>query len=452
MESSSLAEKPLPKGPPSKEQESALPQQTYRFFPGWTMVVMSALTQFLSAPGQSYSVAAYKEPMRKSLEVSETNFSLAYAFATLISGALLPVIGRLIDRFGARRMLPTIAFFLGGACLGMSRVQGLAGLYLGFSCVRALGQGALSLVAAWLVGEWFARRRGFATALSGLGGSLSIMSTPLLLSYLIHHFGWQTGWVVMGWAIWIGLLAPGLLIVRDRPEELGLLPDGDGPLVKVLEADPQEAKKLLPDRSQWTVGEVLRDPTFWKLLAVPATSGMVGTGLVFHAVSLLGSRGVAPAWALGLISVQAIVAACMGLYIGWLTDRVQARYLLGAAMLFLSTASCIVLVMPSPWIALIYAVILGLHGSVIRSTGMVVWMDYYGREHQGSIRGIAMAVMIFAAAAGPLPLALSIDWFSTYNFALAFFIGVPLCSATLVWTAGPPRDLAVAAQSTIPRR
>ena len=124
--------------------------QRYRFFPGWTMVGIAAAAQFMSAPGQSYSVAVFKEPMRASLGISETNYSLAYAFATIVSGALLPFVGRLVDRHGARRVLPTIAFLLGLACLGMSFVSGLGSLYLGFSFVRALGQGALSLVAAWL--------------------------------------------------------------------------------------------------------------------------------------------------------------------------------------------------------------------------------------------------------------------------------------------------------------
>jgi sugar phosphate permease len=415
-------------------------KRRYRYFPGWTIVGVSAAAQFMSAPGQSYSVAAFKEPMRESLRISETNYSLAYAFATIVSGALLPFVGRMIDRHGARRMLPAIAFLLGLACLGMSRVSGLGSLYLGFSFVRSLGQGALSLIAAWLVGEWFARRRGFATAVSGLGGSLSVMSIPLLNIYLISHFGWQTGWVVLGFAVWGVLVLPSLFLVRDRPEELGLLPDGDEDVndTQTSQTEEKGERNVAEPRQDWTVSKVMRDPTFWKLLAVPATSGMVGTGLIFHAVSLLGSRGVTPGWALLLISFQAIVATCMALVAGWLTDRWQARYLLSTAMLLLALAGATVLVMPFPIIALFYAMLLGLHGSILRSTGMVVWMNYYGRQHQGAIRGIAMAVMIFAAAAGPLPLALSIDWFQTYDIALAVFIAVPVVAAMLVWTAGPP--------------
>jgi len=416
-----------------------------RFFPGWTIVGVAAAAQFMSAPGQSYSVAAFKEPMRDALGISETGYSLAYAFATIVSGTLLPFVGRMVDRHGARRILPTIALLLGFSCIGMSRVSGLGSLYFGFSFVRSLGQGALTLVAAWLVGEWFARRRGFATALSGLGGSLSVMSIPLLNIFVISHFGWQTGWLVLAVAVWGILLVPSLFLVRNRPEDLGLLPDGDdrdqdAPALEEHARHESSSVSLsrVVSPSNWTVRSVLRDVTFWKLLAVPATSGMVGTGLVFHAVSLLGSRGVSPGWALGLISLQAAIATCVALVAGWLTDRFQARYMLTAAMLLLAVAGATVLFMPFPMIALFYAVVLGLHGSVLRSTAVVVWMDYYGRQHQGAIRGIAMAVMIFAAAAGPLPLAMSIDWFQSYDFALYCFIAIPLVSAALVWTAGPP--------------
>ena len=89
------------------------------------MVGIAAAAQFMSAPGQSYSVAAFKEPMRESLGISETNYSLAYAFATIVSGILLPVLGRVIDDRGARQTLPVIAFLLGLGCWGMSSVSSL---------------------------------------------------------------------------------------------------------------------------------------------------------------------------------------------------------------------------------------------------------------------------------------------------------------------------------------
>lgn len=405
------------------------------------MLGISAAAQFMSAPGQSYSVAIFKDPMRKSLQISETSYALAYGCATIVSGLLLPWVGRAIDRFGARRMLPGIAFFLGLGCLAMSQVGSLTALYFVFSWVRSLGQGALSLIAAWIVGEWFELKKGFATAMSGLGGSISVMCFPLLNGYLIEHYGWQTGWVVLALLVWIVLMIPSAILVRDRPEDLGLHPDG---LQRNPSGEPaavnQELDGIAAPAEPWRVFDVLRDRTFWKLLAVPATSGMVGTGLVFHQMSLMESRGVDGDWARALISLQALIATFAALFAGRLSDRVQNRYLLAAAMGILASAVALIGILPLPILAGFYALLLGLHGSIIRSAGTVVWLTYYGRHNQGAIRGVAMSVMIFGAAAGPLPLAFAIDRYGTYTPALVFFATVPVAAGLLVSTAGPPRD------------
>jgi MFS family permease len=400
------------------------------------MLGIAAAAQYMSAPGQSYSVAAFKEPMRDALSISETDYSLAYGFATIISGVLLPLVGRLVDRFGARKLLPTLGLLLGGACLCMSRADGLVGVYVGFGLIRPLGQGALTLVASWLVGEWFEVRRGFATAISGMGGALSVMTIPLLNNWVISEYGWRAGWVVLGVLVWAVVVLPSMIFVRDRPEQLGLHPDGIKP-PKDEQAFDENGVRKIPG---WSVTQVMRDATFWKLLVVPATSGMVGTGLIFHQVALLGSRGVAMNWALGLIALQALVATLAAVGAGWLTDRYPNRYLLGGAMLILSAATLLVLVLPRPELAFVYAVMLGLHGSIMRSTGTVVWLNYYGRAHQGAVRGVAFSVMILAAAIGPLPFALSVDRLGSYNVALLAFVAAPLLASAVVFTAKPPQS------------
>jgi MFS family permease len=169
---------------------------------------------------------------------------------------------------------------------------------------------------------------------------------------------------------------------------------------------------------------------------------MIITGLTFHQVAMLGSRGVPRTWALGMISVQALVATLVSLPAGWLTDRIAGRRLLSLAMLLLAAASATVLTMPVPQLAVAYAILLGLHGSILRTTGNVIWLNYYGRKNQGGIRGIMMSVMILAAALGPLPMALSIDRFHSYDIALLTFIAIPLAAASLVGTAVPPRGVA----------
>jgi len=407
------------------------------------MLGIAAAGQFMSAPGQSYSIAALKDPMRDTLRVSETDFSLAYGFATLVSAALVPVFGRLVDRFGARVMLPLIAAALGAACFQMAQAESLFDLYFGFSFVRSLGQGALFLVSVWLVGEWFERRRGMATAVAGIGGGLSVMTVPIVNNILVESYGWQTTWMVMAVAVSGTLVVPGILLIRDRPEDLGLHPDGgEAKSSAGLQSDSEQTSLIKPAitalEDSWSVDEAVRDSTFWKLLSVPATAGLVGTGLVFHQVALFDQHGLSAQEALGLLSIQAMFATAMSFPAGYLTDRVPSRYLLCAAMIMLAAATILVTTLPLQWMALAYALLMGLHGSIVRSTATVVWINYYGRTHQGAIRGVAWAVMILGAALGPFPLAYSIDAVGSYAPALYGFLILPLLAGIAVWTATPP--------------
>ena len=404
-----------------------------RFFPGWIMLGFSAAAQFMSAPGQSYSVSAFKEPMRQTLGISETNVSFAYAVATVVSGLVLPWTGRMIDRFGARVVLPTAAGLLSVACYIMSRATDVPTLYVGFTLIRCLGQGAMWLVGTWIVGEWFLRKRGLATALSGLGSSLSVMLFPLLNLYLIREYGWQNAWMVLGSIVAATMVVPSLLFLRDRPEDLGLLPDGDTP-----RPNEEEISEARPTEEAWSLSEVLRDPTFWKLLSTGVCTGMIGTGLVFHQETILAARGISKELAMGLITLQAAIGTIAALWAGWLTDRYPAERLLAIAMCMLSAAVAIVYLLPTWWLVFGFALLNGLHGSILRTAGTVVWVNYYGRQNQGVIRGAAMSAMILAAAIGPLPLAMANDRIGSYAPALIAYIVIPLMSMFWVLSAKRP--------------
>ena len=410
---------------------------TRKFYPGWTMLGFAAASQFMSAPGQSYSVSAFNEPMQESLGMSATTLSLAYGVATIVSGVILPWTGRLVDRLGARVVLPIVASLLAVACFVMSMVNNAAGLYAGFTMIRCLGQGAMWLIGTWIVGEWFLRRRGFATAVSGLGGSISAMCFPVLNLYLIKYYGWQTAWQVLGVIVGVTMIVPSILFLRNRPEDLGLHPDG-------IEPDSDEAAEVDENphvqatTESWTIGEVLRDLTFWKLISVGVCAGMIGTGLVFHQETILDGHGISKDLAMWMISCQAAIGTLATLGAGWLSDRWPAERLMGLAMLMFACAISILIFMPHWSFVFFFALLNGLHGSVLRTTGTVVWINYYGRANQGVIRGAALSSMILAAAVGPVPLALSNDYLGSYQPALIGFVLLPLVSMLLVFTAKRP--------------
>ncbi len=264
---------------------------------------------------------------------------------------------------------------------------------------------------------------------------------------LISRFGWRNAWLFLASAVWICLVVPAWLFVRDRPADCKLRPDwSSGPAddeepstqAESIRADVA-AGELEPTHEAWTVQEAMRTSTFWKLIAMGSTSSMVGTGLVFHQVSLLSHHGIDRFDALALLGVQAFFATMVGLVAGWLTDRIAARLLLAVCMASLAIAIVLLLAMPSPAWAIVYACLIGLCGGIMRTTGSVVWINCYGHTSQGAIQGSALSIMVASAAFGPLPLAYSLDRTGSYTTALLCFLIMPIAAGLAVLTAHPPR-------------
>ncbi len=140
-----------------------------------------------------------------------------------------------------------------------------------------------------------------------------------------------------------------------------------------------------------------------------------------------------------MIAFQAGIATLMTFPMGWLTDRIASRYLLAIQMVVLAIANALLLNIPHISVAFLYAALIGFQASIFRSTGNVVWINYYGRANQGAVRGVAWSMMILASALGPLPVAISVDFFGSYNPVLILFTIMPLFAAVAVWSAHPPR-------------
>lgn len=423
--------------------------------PGTIVLMIAALTVFMSAPGQSFSVSTFVDPMLDELKLGRTSYSSAYMVATLIGGFTLPFIGRMLDRWGARIVLPIIALGLSLACGWMSTLTTVTGLYVGFTLIRCLGQGSLTLIANWIVGEWFQQYRGRAAGICGVGGTMSVLFIPQLNNYLIIEFGWRNAWLILGAVVAVSLILPAILFLRNRPEDLGLLPDWKRPpspdstshadTEASDKSDPNEKQlpdtqihRALVDANSFTASEAIRCSAFWKVASVVATVSLVGTGLVFHQVSIVADLGVSRADAISAMGVQAVGATVSTLLAGYLTDRMPVRFILAMSMLFEVVAILLLLNLPGPKWVFAYSAMLGFHGGIIRSAGSIVWINYFGRKHQGSIQGYSMSVMVLAAALGPLPLALCRDYLGGYEVGLYCFLALPTFAGIAVLTAIPP--------------
>jgi MFS family permease len=400
-------------------------------FYGWFIVAVGALASFSSGPGQSYSFAVFIDALIADTGLSRTTISALYAVGTSVSAGLVYLVSRLDDRYGVRRVLPLVALAMGLACFGMAASTGFFSFFLAFAALRSLGQGSMSIHGTLLVAQWFVRKRGRAMACVGLGIAFSAAIVPPASRALMNEFGWRGAYVALGIAVWLLVIPAALLIVRERPEDVGLYPDGaDYPPV----GEPPRSAAVGVGRSR----NVLSTWRFWHLALPMCIPSFVVTALIFHQVSIFAERGLSANLAAGVFVVYAIASASCSLLAGFLIERVGPKALLIANLCLLSVATAGALMLVSPAAAGLYAAALGMNGGIQSVIGMVAWAQYYGRHGLGRVQGAASMVGIAASAIGPLPLAALRTVGDGYALGLALLALLPLAGVALVATYHPP--------------
>ena len=410
-----------------------------RFFYGWLMVAAGALILFASGPGQSHTFGVFLTEVTRDLRLSHTEVSFAYGAATLAAAFGLPFAGRYVDRRGARRVLAVVSLLLGGAAIAFGFVNGLVVLALGFAAVRYLGQGCLFLCANNVVAQWFERRRGFALSLVWLGFSASVALHPPFAQWLIETVGWREAWLWLGLSSW-ALLLPVLWLVRNRPEDVGLRPDGGpepepepgGGAPTKPDPDlspgsgPAEPDDPAPSRraavhteiTGLTLRQALRTSAFWIIAGGLSLIALLMTGLFFHQVAIFQLRGLDTHVATRVFAITALVSVVSAPVLGRIMDRAPSRLVFAGALIVMATALAALHLVDDVATAVAYALVFGLANASMQVNVGYLWADYFGRQRLGSIQGSGQTALIVGASLGPLPFSLSLDLTGDYSAAL----------------------------------
>ena len=397
------------------------------FFYGWVILIIGTLGIVMMGPSQTFTVSIFIEYFIQDLGISRANIALIYGLATLTASFMLPITGRLFDRYGGQKMVLFTAFGLGWACLGMAFVQDVLTLLLGLWAIRFLGFGSLQLSSNNVIAQWFIRQRGLVMGFAGLSLGIGLAIYPSLAQYLIDWLNWRGAWAAFGLIVWAIMLPMGFIFIKDKPEKYGLLPDGD------IASNPsaKHTNPATPAEQNWTLAEARRTSIFWVFAIALSTLTMVIAGLVFHQPSLFAQRGLSQKMAVYGFSIMAIFSVVGNLGMGKLLDVVSARKLLASILGLVALALLLVQVLQNARQVFIYGALLGLASGAFRVMDGVVWAKYYGRLHLGSIRGFTMVGVVGCTALGPYPLGLSFDYFGSYAPALNILLILPLTMACL---------------------
>ncbi len=404
-----------------------------RFFYGWAMVGVAGLGIFASGPGQSHTFSVFVKPIEAELGISSTTIATAYGLATLVAALLLPQVGRLIDRFGARRMLSLIAALLGLACMFFGAAANFLWLAAGFALLRFFGQGSMMLGSANLVSQWFSQSRGFAMSLMALGFAVSMAVHPPLAQFLVDEIGWRAAWITLGIMTWLLMLPPLLLAVYNTPEEVDLLPDGE-----TATAQDQTSEK--PVITGLTLGQALSTRSFYLLsFGWVAMAGLV-TSLHFYQVKLLTGQGVSDEISARIFTLSALVMVVTMPLVGKAFDRFRTRYVFAAGLFVMASALVSVTFAHDLWSAVLYAAIFGLNNAFSMTMFGYIWPRYFGRAHLGAIQGTGQMIGVFGASLGPLPVGLALDAWGDATLTLRLLALYPVLAALLavIFLKTPP--------------
>ena len=370
-----------------------------RVFFGWVMVAVAALGLFASGPGQSHTFSVFNQLIADDLGVSLTDVSWAYGLATTAAAFLLPVMGRQVDTYGARKSLIFIVLGLGAACFFFGAVANMLWLVVGFGLLRFLGQGSMMLGSANLVAQWFTKKRGFAMSLMALGFAVSIAVHPKLGQWLIQTYDWRTAWFALGIMTWVMMLPVLLVIVFDKPSQLDMYPDNDRP----VEGAPA------PELTGPTLPEAIRHRSFYLIcLAWFGFSSLV-TSLHYHQVNIFKFNEMDPGWATNSFIITSISMVVMMPLVGRGCDTFRTRYMLAAGLCVQSLALVLITFATSVPMLVVYAVIFGLNNAFTMTLFGYLWPRYFGRKHLGRIQGTGQMVAVIGASVGPIPVALAFD-------------------------------------------
>jgi MFS family permease len=366
----------------------------------------------------------------------------ALSIGIMSFGLPSPLYGILVARFGPRFTLILgnllAALGIAGVCL----VREVWHLYLLYILI-GLGGGFGGYISCTTVANnWFVKKRSLAlgifVAAAGLGGFVF----PPLATALIEAMGWRLAWLLLGGVIMVfGVLIGGVILVRNKPEDMGQTPDGM-PADVFTELEIAESRVATEENpAGWRIGQVLKGPTVWLIGGFSGANTFSMGMMTTHQVAYLQDMGFSPMTAATTLSFMAIFSIIGSLVFGALAMRFNIRYL--ASVFFAVQMIGLIVLLTSRELGLIYvyAAFQGMSNSAVMAAMPTFVGAYYPRNRYSQVMGIVLLFQVCANAIGATTAGLIYDTALTYAPAFITAIFIALAGLTFAFSARKPKLL-----------
>ena len=336
-----------------------------------------------------------------------------------VTGLAMPIVGRLVDRFGIRTVaLPAIALF-SLATASVALVPASWGAFTGLYALMGLAAaGQTPLVYAKAISARFDTQRGLALGIAMAGVGLGAALVPQFAQALITHIGWRGAYAGLGGLI-LALAFPAVALVVGRPSR-----------------ETYTERATAAPLPGLTGVEALRTSRFWLLAVsfflVAATAG----GVITHLVPLLTDRGLSPARAAGLLSMAGLALIGGRMLAGYLLDRIHAPFVAAGFFTAPLMGIVVLLLISRPEAAAVGAVLVGMGLGAEVDLIAFLLSRYLGMRAFGEIYGYFFAIFLLGSGAGPFVMGVSFDRTGSYQLMLGCAVVALALASVLILQLG----------------
>ncbi len=397
-------------------------------FYGWWLVGLSGLVMALGIVPVFQGMTVWFVALERQFGWRRAQVAFAFSLTRAEGSITGPVGGYLIDKVGSRRMVLIGLLVLGGGFIFFSQVDNLWQFYLAFMIMSVGMSLGTWLPMMTMLNSWFVRRRSFAMAVATEGQLLGGVLLVPVLAWSADPDGDRIGWRASAaiWGVVIVLLAfPISRLVRNKPEDYGLHPDGRPPAI--IPGSSMQTMSSAQDEVDYTWQEALRTRAFWLISMGHACTSIVIITMSVHLGPMLNiDRGLSLQTVGWVVSTYLATAAVFTLVGGYMGDRLSKRMVLFSFSVVQSVAVVVLLMVHSTPMAILFGVLLGIGFGGRMPLTTSIRGTYFGRRSYASITGVSMLPMNLLAFTIPLFAGHMADVTGSYNIP---FITVAVLSS-----------------------
>jgi MFS transporter, OFA family, oxalate/formate antiporter len=392
------------------KQGTSIMENDKKIFWGWYVVAGSFFVLAVNY-GARYCFGVFLKPLSLEHGWSRSVISLAATLNMIFYSTGAIFLGRMLDRISPRWIITAGALLAAAGYFLTSRISTPLGFYIGYGLCVGTGASCLGVVVcSSSVGKWFLKKRGIALGISTMGISFGAVALTPLAGYINQTLGWRAGLTVLGVVTcFFGIWASQLLMRKNRPEDDGLLPDGDRVSLTGRPPAPPAVIRV-------PLSVILQDRRFWTIAAGQGLAVMALMSVFVHQAAFAMDNGIGSLGAASSLAMISMTGFVGQFFFGWLSDRVRDpkyAYITGISVMLIGA----ILLRQVHTATMLYlsALVFGFGYGCLAPVLPILVSDRFGRHVLGSIYGLLTFFIGIGGSIGPLLGGMVHDTFDSYQ-------------------------------------